>query len=237
MRRAQARPNEHRIWPAEKDRCPQHSRPRGTGARVWRCCVNEMEMVALCAYYDERNSARTFLTPINSSENLDHPRPHSLRLSIMFTVLQEAHRSQDAPLFASPRYRTSPFRITVSPSYSDIQRRNPSFSSHVDLSVQRLTYLHLRMSEMAVDYVRLNTDFELMGGYVSPVSNQNWKPGLMSAHHCESSIFLVVEPGLHLSPSRTRWPWCYCFAGHSYGRSSANFLHGTQMRVRRWRLL
>ena len=45
------------------------------------------------------------------------------------------------------------------------------------------TNLHLRMFEMAVDYARQNTDFEVMGGYVSPVSDQYKKPGLLSANH------------------------------------------------------
>jgi nicotinamide mononucleotide adenylyltransferase len=31
-------------------------------------------------------------------------------------------------------------------------------------------YLHLRVFDMAVDYVRLNTDFEVMGGYMNHVS-------------------------------------------------------------------
>jgi nicotinamide mononucleotide adenylyltransferase len=50
-------------------------------------------------------------------------------------------------------------------------------------SFSPVTYLHLRMFEMAVDYVRQNTDFEVMGGYMSPVSDQYKKPGLLSAHH------------------------------------------------------
>ena len=50
-------------------------------------------------------------------------------------------------------------------------------------SFSPVTYLHLRMFEMAKDYVRQSTNFEIVGGYLSPVSDQYNKPGLLSAHH------------------------------------------------------
>jgi|SRR5882762_5327941 len=50
-------------------------------------------------------------------------------------------------------------------------------------SFSPVTYLHLRMFEMAKDYVRQNTDYEIVGGYLSPVSDKYKKPGLLSAHH------------------------------------------------------
>lgn len=50
-------------------------------------------------------------------------------------------------------------------------------------SFSPITYLHLRMFEMAADYVKLNTDFELVGGYLSPVSDAYKKAGLASAEH------------------------------------------------------
>ena len=50
-------------------------------------------------------------------------------------------------------------------------------------SFSPVTYLHLRMFEMAVDYVRQNTDYEIVGGYLSPVSDMYKKPGLLSAQH------------------------------------------------------
>ncbi|ETW74857.1 hypothetical protein HETIRDRAFT_241070, partial [Heterobasidion irregulare TC 32-1] len=70
-------------------------------------------------------------------------------------------------------------------------------------SFSPVTYLHLRMFEMAVDYVRQNTDFEVVGGYLSPVSDQYKKPGLLSGEHrvnmCtlaaeETSTWLMVDP-------------------------------------------
>lgn len=50
-------------------------------------------------------------------------------------------------------------------------------------SFSPITYLHLRMFEMAADYVRFSTDFELVGGYLSPVSDAYRKGGLASAEH------------------------------------------------------
>lgn len=50
-------------------------------------------------------------------------------------------------------------------------------------SFSPVTYLHLRMFEMAKDYIRQNTDFEIVGGYLSPVSDQYKKPGLLAANY------------------------------------------------------
>lgn len=50
-------------------------------------------------------------------------------------------------------------------------------------SFSPITYLHLRMFEMAADYVKFSTDFELLGGYLSPVSDAYRKAGLASAEH------------------------------------------------------
>ena len=43
------------------------------------------------------------------------------------------------------------------------------------------TYLHLRMFEIAADYVRDNTRFEVVGGYFSPVNSNYKKEGLVGA--------------------------------------------------------
>lgn len=60
-------------------------------------------------------------------------------------------------------------------------------------SFSPVTYLHLRMFEMAVDYARQNTDFEIVGGYLSPVSDMYKKPGLLSATH-RYAIFSFLNP-------------------------------------------
>lgn len=50
-------------------------------------------------------------------------------------------------------------------------------------SFSPITYLHLRMMEMAADYCKFNTEFELLSGYFSPVSNFYKKAGLASSEH------------------------------------------------------
>jgi len=60
-------------------------------------------------------------------------------------------------------------------------------------SFSPVTYLHLRMFEMAKDYVRQNTDFEILGGYLSPVSDMYKKPGLLSARHRVDMCTLAAE--------------------------------------------
>ena len=50
-------------------------------------------------------------------------------------------------------------------------------------SFSPITYLHLRIFEMAKDYARQQTDYEIVGGYLSPVSDMYKKPGLLSAKH------------------------------------------------------
>ncbi|KAJ9155354.1 Nicotinamide-nucleotide adenylyltransferase [Pleurostoma richardsiae] len=70
-------------------------------------------------------------------------------------------------------------------------------------SFSPITYLHLRMFEMASDFIRFNTEFELMGGYLSPVSDAYKKTGLAPAHHriqmCtlaaqDTSTWLACDP-------------------------------------------
>lgn len=50
-------------------------------------------------------------------------------------------------------------------------------------SFSPITFLHLRMFVMVADYVRFNTNFELIGGYLSPVSDAYKKQGLALAEH------------------------------------------------------
>ena len=45
-------------------------------------------------------------------------------------------------------------------------------------SLSPITYLHLRMFEMAADAIQERTKFEIIGGYYSPVSDNYKKRGL-----------------------------------------------------------
>ncbi|KAK4105273.1 Nucleotidylyl transferase [Parathielavia hyrcaniae] len=69
-------------------------------------------------------------------------------------------------------------------------------------SFSPITFLHLRMFEMASDFVRFNTDFEVCAGYLSPVSDAYKKVGLAPGYHrvnmcsraVEQSSWLMVDP-------------------------------------------
>ncbi|KAG0142869.1 hypothetical protein CROQUDRAFT_66748 [Cronartium quercuum f. sp. fusiforme G11] len=70
-------------------------------------------------------------------------------------------------------------------------------------SFSPVTFLHLRMFEMARDHARHHTDFEVVGGYLSLVNDLYKKPGLAPANHryemCklateETSDWLMVDP-------------------------------------------
>lgn len=70
-------------------------------------------------------------------------------------------------------------------------------------SFSPITYLHLRMFVLSRDYAHFNTNFEVMGGYISPVSDSYKKAGLVDAVHrlkmCELAVnetqdWLMVDP-------------------------------------------
>lgn len=80
-------------------------------------------------------------------------------------------------------------------------------------SFSPITYLHLRMFEMALDAISEQTRFEVVGGYYSPVSDNYQKPGLAPSHHrvrmcelaCErTSSWLMVDAWESLQPAYTR---------------------------------
>ncbi|KAL1923165.1 uncharacterized protein VTP21DRAFT_9541 [Calcarisporiella thermophila] len=60
-------------------------------------------------------------------------------------------------------------------------------------SFSPITYLHLRIFEMARDYIEENVpEFEIIGGYYSPVSDAYKKEGLAPAHHRVNMCELAV---------------------------------------------
>ncbi|KAF2141911.1 uncharacterized protein K452DRAFT_250872 [Aplosporella prunicola CBS 121167] len=60
-------------------------------------------------------------------------------------------------------------------------------------SFSPITYLHLRIFEMARDWARYNTDFEVVGGFLSPVGDAYKKAGLASANHRVRMCELAVD--------------------------------------------
>ena len=65
-------------------------------------------------------------------------------------------------------------------------------------SFSPITFLHLRMFEMASDFVRFNTDFEVCAGYLSPVSDAYQKVGLAQGNHRVTMCSRAVEPSAWL---------------------------------------
>ncbi|GAA6040879.1 hypothetical protein JCM8097_003164 [Rhodosporidiobolus ruineniae] len=70
-------------------------------------------------------------------------------------------------------------------------------------SYSPVTFLHLRLFEMAKDDAHFNTDFQVIGGYLSPVNDRYAKLGLASATHrvkmCQDAVddtndWLMVDP-------------------------------------------
>jgi nicotinamide mononucleotide adenylyltransferase len=61
-------------------------------------------------------------------------------------------------------------------------------------SFSPITYLHLRIFEIAADFGKFNTEFEVIGGYLSPVSDSYKKAGLASAAHRYVSLDLILLP-------------------------------------------
>lgn len=79
-------------------------------------------------------------------------------------------------------------------------------------SYSPITYLHLRLFEMAADAVNETTNYEIIGGFFSPVSDSYLKPGLVAGHHrvrmcelaCErTSNWLMVDAWEVLQPDYT----------------------------------
>ena len=76
------------------------------------------------------------------------------------------------------------------------------------------TFLHMRMFELARDFIRDNTDFEVIGGYLSPVSDAYKKDGLAKAdarvHMCQLATadndWIMVDNYEGLSPEYIRTP-------------------------------
>lgn len=75
------------------------------------------------------------------------------------------------------------------------------------------THLHTRMFEMAADYVKENTEYEVIGGFLSPVGDAYKKAGLAPAIHRVQMCKLAADyDSPHCLPgSRTSWiavdPW------------------------------
>ena len=122
------------------------------------------------------------------------PRPPRLRLSLSLVTRPGVHSATAEPSH-SVRH-TSLQAITGDGASMDayhfpdgrLQKKmeDPSKTPLLLVacgSFSPITFLHLRMFMMARDYVRFSTEFEIIGGYLSPVSDAYKKQGLSPAEH------------------------------------------------------
>jgi nicotinamide mononucleotide adenylyltransferase len=70
-------------------------------------------------------------------------------------------------------------------------------------SFSPITYLHLRMFEMAKDYINDQGKYEIIGGYFSPVSDAYGKAGLAKAIHRVHMTKLAVNDNNYINVD----PW------------------------------
>ncbi|KAF7190119.1 Nicotinamide/nicotinic acid mononucleotide adenylyltransferase 2 [Pseudocercospora fuligena] len=70
-------------------------------------------------------------------------------------------------------------------------------------SFSPITFLHMRMFEMAADYARFNTQFEVVGAYLSCVGDAYKKTGLVKAEHRINMCTLAVQQSSWISVD----PW------------------------------
>ncbi|GAV29789.1 hypothetical protein PMKS-003292 [Pichia membranifaciens] len=133
------------------------------------------------------------------------PKVHSYQIADLEEVPHGIQRqSKSLEDYSFPTHRLKP-QMTTSNKFPLVIVACGSFSP--------ITYLHLRMFEMALDAIREQTRFEVMGAYFSPVSDNYRKPGLAPAHHrvrmcelaCErTSSWLMVDAWENLQPKYTR---------------------------------
>lgn len=82
---------------------------------------------------------------------------------------------------------------------SDRLRRQQEFPEREPLvlvacgSFSPVHYVHLQMFAMAADYARTETNYEVIGAYLSPVSDAYKKKGLAPAHHRIEMCQLAVK--------------------------------------------
>lgn len=148
--------------------------------------------------FSEAQVTQTQASPVSVSSApvflSDHPKVHSYQIADLEEVPHGIQRqSKYLADYAFPTHRLKP-ALTSENKFPLVIVACGSFSP--------ITYLHLRMFEMALDAIREHTRFEVVGGYFSPVSDNYRKPGLADAQHrvrmcelaCErTSSWLMVD--------------------------------------------
>lgn len=106
-----------------------------------------------------------------------------------------------------------------------------------------ITFLHLRMFEMASDYAKFNTKYDIIGGFLSPVSEAYKKQGLASAKHriqmCtfaaeKTSDWLTCDPWEAIQPDYVPTAQVLDHFDHEINTvlGGCEDVHGNKQRVR-----
>lgn len=74
-------------------------------------------------------------------------------------------------------------------------------------SFSPMTFLHMRMFEMAKDQIEASRRYQLLGGFVSPVSDAYRKPGLVEAKHRVTMCELGLKHSTWINVDR--WERCF----------------------------
>lgn len=172
------------------------------------------------------SSTTTTSTTHSSAAPNSHPRPDQHNIPLAPSYLTEPSGVGVRPLVHSADLEEVPLGVRRQAKRLDEYQFPVHRLSDVMLdesksplvlvacgSFSPVTYLHLRMFEMAMDSIREHTRFEVIGGYYSPVSDNYKKPGLAPAHHrvrmcelaCErTSTWLMVDAWESLQEAYTR---------------------------------
>jgi hypothetical protein len=169
-----------------------------------------LRRVSSCSYMFKRFAATgSRLLVVNSSSalSLQRPPPETLNppQNLLPPLTRKSYALNSRTLFTQPPQMASALPVQsasaqTAQTYSFPRHRlrlSQTDASKTPLvlvacgSFSPITYLHLRMFEMAADYVKFNkTEFELLGGYLSPVSDLYKKAGLASSQHRYDGIIL-----------------------------------------------
>lgn len=162
----------------------------------------------------------TQLEPFSSSSSEDEIDSHGFHLATSLDSPPKVHSFQIADLEEVPHGIQRQSQDLSTYNFPTHRLKTKMSSSHkfplvivACGSFSPITYLHLRMFEMALDAIREQTRFEVIGGYFSPVSDNYRKPGLASSKHrvrmcelaCErTSSWLMVDAWESLQSKYTR---------------------------------
>ncbi|KAI4727337.1 Nucleotidylyl transferase, partial [Aureobasidium sp. EXF-10728] len=173
-------------------RCPAGAKPR-----LSQLPLSVFHRISL-------NSPRSIYHHFSSTSSTQSLQPLSFR---RFPEHRQYHTlSNLVAMSSAPTGTMTMNNYTFPTERLQSQLRDPSRTPLVLVacgSFSPITFLHLRMFEMAADYARFNTNFEVVGAYISAVGDAYKKSGLVKAEHRINMCSLAVEQSSWISVD----PW------------------------------